>query len=61
MRHSRINRDHDREGVDPVLQPRSCVLEHALQLIELLSVPGRVLTVTDVAEPALAELERLPH
>jgi hypothetical protein len=57
----RINRDHVREGVDPVLKPRSCVLEHALQLIEVLSVPGRVLTVPDVADGVLAELEQLPH
>lgn len=57
----RINRDHTREGVDPVLKPRSCVLEHALQLIEVLSVPGRVLAVTDVAEPALTVLEQLAH
>jgi hypothetical protein len=29
----RINRDHVRESVDPVLKPRACVLEHTLQLI----------------------------
>jgi hypothetical protein len=57
----RFNRDHVRAGVDPVDQPRSCVLEHALQLVEVLSVPGRVLTVTDVDETALTELEQLPH
>jgi len=57
----RINRDHAREGVDPVLKPRSCVLEHALQLIEVLSAPGRVLTVTDLADGVLAGLEQLPH
>ena len=57
----RVNRDHNREGLDPVLKPRSCVLEHALQLVEALSAPGRVLTVTDVADVALTELEQLPH
>lgn len=57
----RFSRDHVREGVDPVENPRSCVLEHTLQLVDVLSVPGRVLTVTSIDEPALVDLEQHPH
>lgn len=57
----RFNRDHVRAGVDAVDNPGSCVLEHALQLIEVISAPGRVLTVESIDELGLLALAHQPH